>query len=162
MANALRNSKPFQMSRYPAISIGIAALDARLKDRAENDLTIGKDRPVAGGKLLLTRYHNHGAALNLGQHTPKIMQGISVVFTILIAVVFVLTLGKKGNHLLKLGLSLLLGGAFSNTYDRLSKGYVVDYFRIGARNPKIRRVIFNISDFAIMIGALLTVISQNA
>ena len=37
------------------------------------------------------------------------------------------TLGQKGKAALKLGLAFLLGGAFSNTYDRLKRKYVVDY-----------------------------------
>ena len=35
-------------------------------------------------------------------------------------------LGMRGKKLLKAGLSLLLGGAFSNTYDRVMREYVVD------------------------------------
>ena len=40
-------------------------------------------------------------------------------FTLILTVVFIVSLGHRGNNLLRLGLSLLLGGAFNNTYDRL-------------------------------------------
>ena len=51
----------------------------------------------------------------------------------------------------------MLGGAYSNTYDRLVRKYVVDYvsFRVPGR---LKKVIFNIGDFCIMIGALLCVL----
>ena len=62
--------------------------------------------------------------------------------------------------MMKFGLSLLLGGAFSNTYDRLKRGYVVDYFRVNVPVKRIRKLIFNISDFCIMIGALLIVLEE--
>ena len=75
------------------------------------------------------------------------------------AAVFVCSLGQRGNRLLRLGLSLLLGGAFSNTYDRLKRRYVVDYLTFNVRWKPLRRVVFNLSDFCILIGALLAVIS---
>ena len=53
--------------------------------------------------------------------------------TVLVTLLFVLTLGTKGNKALKTGLAMLLGGAFSNTYDRLKRKYVVDYFSFGVR-----------------------------
>ena len=62
--------------------------------------------------------------------------------------------------MLKFGLSLLLGGAFSNTYDRLRRGYVVDYFRLNVPAKRIWNLIFNISDFCIVIGAVLVVLGE--
>ncbi len=144
---------------YKAIVGCIVILDAFLKSKAEKKLRRGEDRPAAGGRILLTKYHNRGAALNFGQKNPQLIKWISVVFTMFVSMVFVLTLTRKGNRLLKLGLALMLGGAFSNTYDRLSKGYVVDYFRIACPIKCVQNVIFNISDFCIIIGSLMTVIS---
>lgn len=60
--------------------------------------------------------------------------------------------------MLKTGLSILLGGAYSNTYDRLVRGYVVDYFGFQVKNERLRNIVFNISDFCIMIGALISVL----
>ncbi|MDE7359775.1 MAG: signal peptidase II, partial [Lachnospiraceae bacterium] len=60
----------------------------------------------------------------------------------------------------KAGLALLLGGAYSNTYDRLTRKYVVDYVSFPVKNRRIRRIVFNISDFCIMIGALLLVLGE--
>jgi signal peptidase II len=44
-------------------------------------------------------------------------------------------------------MSLILGGALSNTADRLIRGYVVDYIPMG------RKMYGNISDLAIFAGA---------
>ena len=52
----------------------------------------------------------------------------------------------------------MLGGAFSNTYDRLTKKYVVDYLEL-PKVPLLNKIIFNLSDFCIALGALLTVLS---
>ena len=63
--------------------------------------------------------------------------------------------------MLKLGLSLLLGGAFSNTYDRFTREYVVDYFSFCSPWKGLNRIVFNISDFCIIIGSLIAVLSTS-
>ena len=114
--------------------------------------------PVMNGKMYLTRYHNEGAFLNLGEKKKVAVKYVSLVLTIGCLLVFVFTMGRRGKHLLKLGLSLMLGGAFSNTYDRMVRGYVVDYVGFCVPNKKFSNTIFNISDLFIMIGAALAVI----
>ena len=93
--------------------------------------------------------------------TKKRMRMLSILFTIIIAIFFLLTLCRKGNRALKLGLSLLLGGAFSNTYDRLTREYVVDYFSFCSPWTGLNQIVFNISDFCIIIGTLITVLASS-
>jgi len=57
---------------------------------------------------------------------------------------------------LKMSMALLLGGAYSNLYDRMKREYVVDYFGFNVKNQKLRSIVFNISDFCIMIGAAVS------
>ncbi|MCI8789255.1 MAG: signal peptidase II [Lachnospiraceae bacterium] len=52
------------------------------------------------------------------------------------------------------------GGAFSNTYDRWKRRYVVDYLTFNVRWKPLGRVVFNLSDFCIMIGALCAVLGM--
>ena len=54
---------------------------------------------------------------------------------------------------------MLLGGAVSNTCDRMTRGYVVDYLGFNVKSKKLSNIIFNLSDFFIMAGALLSVSS---
>ena len=58
-------------------------------------------------------------------------------------------LPKKGISLIKLALSVTLGGAVSNLYDRL-RDYVVDYFSI--QFGRLKRVVFNLGDMFIFFG----------
>ncbi len=53
----------------------------------------------------------------------------------------------------KIGLSMVLGGAISNLYDRLVKGYVVDYFSIEFK--RLKNVIFNLGDIFVFLGSLV-------
>ncbi len=117
------------------------------------------NKPLLGGKLLLRKYHNTGAMLGTGAKKPKRIALMSMIFTAFMTGVYVATLGYKGQGMLKAGLSLMLGGAYSNTYDRLRRKYVVDYISFGVKG-KLKNVIFNISDFGIILGAGLMVIGE--
>lgn len=138
---------------FAGIIIAIVATESVIKQVVEQNETEGERKPVLNGKLYVTKYHNYGAFLNLGQKHPEFIKGLSAGLCLACTVLFVLTLGMKGKTLLKAGLSVLLGGAFSNTYDRMVRGYVVDYFGFHVKNEKIRNIIFNISDFCILMGA---------
>ena len=58
---------------------------------------------------------------------------------------------------MKLPMALILGGALSNSADRLIRGYVVDYIPMSITNgnskPDKKRYFCNISDLAIFLGS---------
>lgn len=139
-----------------AIITGVFVGDLWIKNYIEKHIVDGELRTKLGGKLLIRKHHNKGAMLNLGERKRSVVAAISVILSIAAAVVLVLSFGQHGNHRLRIGLSLLLGGAFSNTYDRLKRKYVVDYISFGVKWKRFRNIIFNVSDFFIIIGALLT------
>lgn len=145
---------------YIILTLTILLIELILKDRMEQTFDLKKEQLLPGGKILLRKYHNYGAFLNFMQKKKKMLHLISIVFTLVILILFLLTLGKYGNKILKTGLSLLLGGAFSNTYDRLTKGYVVDYFSFVTPFKKLNQIVFNLSDFCILIGCLLIVLQE--
>lgn len=119
-----------------------------------------EEKEILGGRLYLTKYHNEGAFLNFGEKKKKVVAAVSLGLSVFCLILFVLSFFKRGNSLLKTGLSLLLGGAFSNTYDRLKRKYVVDYFGFRfKRFPKLSKVVFNLSDFFIVMGAMLVTVA---
>ena len=81
-------------------------------------------------------------------------------------------LHRKQARVQKIGLALILGGAYSNTYDRLKRKYVVDYFSVLIETKRIKNrflrkfadkintMVFNLADFGIMIGAILFVMGE--
>ena len=69
-------------------------------------------------------------------------------------------LGRRGNYVMKLGLSLLLGGAASNAFERAAYGKVTDYFRISIGSKKLEKIIFNIGDFCIFAGSALAAVGS--
>lgn len=133
----------------------------------EKNKELGKIELKLNGKVAIKRFHNRGAILSLGEKKQHFIAILSLVCTILVTGIFVVILKKKGQPVLKTGLALVLGGAYSNTYDRMKRNYVVDYlsFPIGIYNSLIKKfgtIVFNISDFGIIIGSVLLVVSAKS
>lgn len=143
---------------YLCIVALIFAGELGIKNYVENKRNAGEEKEICKGRILLRKYHNKGACMNLGEKKSNVVAGLSLILTAVLALVFLFTLTRHGNGWLKAGLSLLLGGAFSNTYDRLKRKYVVDYFSFGVKWAPLRAIVFNISDFCILIGALIIAI----
>lgn len=146
--------------RYILMILTIFTGELFWKEHVEREIPEGSSKKALRNTVILTKHHNYGAAFNTGERRPGIVKGISVLLTVLAAIFFIFSFGTVGKGMLKFGLSLLLGGAFSNTYDRLRRGYVVDYFRLNVPAKRIRNLIFNISDFCIVVGAVLAVLGE--
>ena len=139
------------------IVMAVFTADYIIKNKVEKSGNLPR---VAGkGCFLLKRYHNKGAMLNLGEKYPKAVAAVSVILTIFVLGLLLFSFGNRGNNLLRVGLSLLLGGAFNNTYDRLKRKYVVDYLSFRVKWKPLAGVVYNLSDFCIMAGALISCIA---
>ena len=146
---------------YLVIILVIFLGDLWIKKYIENHYGDSRIEKKCNGKILIRKYHNRGFALNIGQNRNKVVVGISLAMTLAVFLLFLLSFGTRGNRLLRTGLSLVLGGAFSNTYDRLRHNYVVDYISFGVKWKRLRKIIFNVSDFCIIIGALLSALGAS-
>jgi signal peptidase II len=62
---------------------------------------------------------------------------------------------EQGQRLLALSLTLILGGALGNLWDRLTLGHVVDFISVHYGNSYFPA--FNIADSAICVGAVLMI-----
>lgn len=162
---------------YIMIIVSLLAADSIIKWLVEKQKNIDGTLRI-GKRIVIKRYHNRGAMLNLGDKKQYFIALLSLVFSAFVTGIFVATLGKKGKRLLKTGLALILGGAYSNTYDRLRRKYVVDYFSMSLFNQqnldqkkysgrllrkvdaKFSSIVFNLADFGIIIGAMLMMISE--
>ncbi|GFI01419.1 lipoprotein signal peptidase [Lachnospiraceae bacterium] len=146
--------------QYLAVLFGIFGLELKIKNKIEETKKEGQTEEKCGGFVLIRKHHNKGAFLNTGQHRPKLIAAVSLLLTAVLSVFYIVTLGTAGKGLLKWGLTLLLGGAYSNTYDRLMREYVVDYVSFDLPFG-LKKIIFNIGDFCIMIGALISTIGYS-
>ena len=55
----------------------------------------------------------------------------------------------------KLAFTLVLAGGASNLFDRMTRGYVVDYFSIQWK--ALKKVVFNLGDIFIFAGSVLLI-----
>jgi signal peptidase II len=78
--------------------------------------------------------------------------GVGIVLVLLLFI----AIRHRWTGLALAGVTLVLAGGSSNLVDRVVRGTVIDFVSIGVAG--LRTGIFNIADFAIMIGGLLIVI----
>ena len=116
---------------------------------------------VIPGLLDFTHVQNTGAAFGLFNaaefaYKPAVMIAIAAVALIAIAAYG----AQLGFHerMARLGLSLILGGAFGNLIDRALIGHVVDFVDVYWGNSHFWA--FNVADAAITIGAILVLLDM--
>ena len=145
---------------YIGIIVVIFLMELFIKNKMDASLKSYEKKEILKGKIVIQKYKNKGACMNLFDKHRKMVAIISIIFSVSIFIYFLFSLGNRGNVLLRTGLAILLGGAFSNTYDRLQRKYVVDYFSFHTKSKKINSIVFNIADFCILIGAMMTTIAS--
>ena len=141
---------------YIILILSIFVGDGIIKKYIEDTKQYGKDEKILNGKIIISKYHNKGAMLNFLENNVKLVLALSSAMLGAVFVILAIFLPKKENKLLKLGLALILGGALSNTYDRIKKGYVVDYFSF----HWLKKIVFNLSDICIFLGTFITAIAK--
>ena len=67
---------------------------------------------------------------------------------------------RKDSAVERIGLAVTIGGALSNLYDRIFRGYVVDYFSI--EWDRLKKVVFNLGDMFVFLGSAVIVAEQVA
>lgn len=140
---------------YIIIIASIFLGDGWLKEYVENHKELGKEEDILKGRITVLKHHNKGAALNFMEKRPEWAVRASFCAMGVLGTVMVQVFSSKGQGLLKFGTALMAGGGLSNLWDRIRKGYVVDYFTVNA--GKLKKVIFNISDWMIFIGGFFLI-----
>lgn len=135
-----------------------AGLDLGVKKYVEENLKLGEEWRIWRGHAFFRRVHNKGMMLNSLEKYPQTIKTASVLACAVLWFWEGILLKKPGYKVVKLGTALMAGGAAGNTYDRLKRGYVVDYLGFKSKNKKLTDITFNLSDFALFGGALLTIL----
>lgn len=138
---------------YILIALTLFVLDWNIKNYIEENFKIGDKKDILNGKITLKKQYNRGFSLNFLEHKAELVKKVSAIVFALLVLVFLLILPQKKKHLKKLGLSICLGGAASNVWDRLKRGYVIDYFSFNIK--PLKKIIFNLGDIFIFIGSII-------
>lgn len=152
---------PMLQRTHPAawlwLSLGVIALDQATKFLATRFLEL-YERVVVLPVLDFTLLHNTGAAFSLLAGASGWQRWFFIGLALTVSAVLMVWIWRtpRGEKLLPLSLSLILGGALGNVIDRIVHGYVVDF--IHAHWGAAYFPAFNIADSAITIGAGLLIL----
>lgn len=110
--------------------------------------------------LNLTYVHNKGAAFSFLSSAGGWQRWFFTVVSIVAVVVLLVWLKrlKPVEKLLAVSMSLILGGAVGNLYDRVAYGYVIDF--LDAYYQQWHWPVFNIADSAIVLGVGLMLLEM--
>lgn len=153
------------MSLYRARTFHyLLALIVILLDRWSKRLVAGhiamyRHIQIIPGFFRLTHTENTGAAFSLFADSPAHWKtGMLIGFSVLAMVIVSVLLWKQERPLTITGiaLSLILGGAVGNLWDRIASGRVVDFLLFYVK--QYQWPVFNFADSAIVVGAGLLVL----
>ncbi len=137
------------------IPLSIFTMDTIVKHYVDKHFPMGKKKWFFGKKVLIHKYYNTGAAFDFLADSPRLIRGIHAGIFAIVFIFYTILSCHKGNEALRISAGMMLGGGASNLSDRLVKGHVVDYVSFGTPFKRFNKIVFNISDFFIFLGAFL-------
>lgn len=153
------------MSSYRArslhfiVALLVVLLDRWTKRLVATHIGMYAHVQIIPGFFRLTHTENTGAAFSLFADSPSHWKaGLLIGFSVIAMVIVSVLLWKQARALTTTGiaLSLILGGAVGNLWDRVATGRVVDFLLFYFK--QYQWPVFNLADSAIVVGATLLVI----
>ncbi len=126
------------------ILAAVVIIDQYSKHYIQTHMLPGISMPVIDNIFHITYVLNPGAAFGILENQQAFFVIIALLMLCLSAYFF--SRIPQNFRLMRLGISLLAGGAVGNVIDRVQTGYVVDFFDL--------RIwpVFNVADIAIVTG----------
>ena len=146
---------------FLAIPAVIFCADGAVRHRIDKRMETGEKKEICGGRIVLRKRYNEGAAFGICKSRPEAVTAVQGVLLAAAAAGFSMLLPKKGRTGLKISLGMLVGGGLGNFCDRIRKGHVVDYISIPSRCKCLSNIVFNLSDLFVFAGAVFGMLSAN-
>jgi signal peptidase II len=144
------------------IAVLVIALDRVTKLWVVRNIVAGQAIVVWPHVFRLTHVLNTGAAFSMfeGASSPNLVRNALVAFSVIAVLVVLAMIWKMGQTvtLTSIALSLILGGAIGNLYDRVKFSYVVDFLEVHI--VRYHWPDFNVADSAIVVGACLLLLEM--
>ena len=141
-----------------SIALLVILVDRWTKHLAATRIALYRHIQIIPGVFRLTHTENSGAAFSLFADSPAHWRnGFLIGFSVIAMVIVAVLLWKQVRALTTTGiaLSLILGGAAGNLWDRLASGKVVDFLLFYIK--QYQWPVFNLADSSIVVGAGLLV-----
>jgi len=137
------------------IPLSVLLLDQITKFYIENNFPFHQPVNIIGNYLRFTFVYNPGIAFGLNFASGPVYLVLAIIITI-----FIIWLAIKENRKLSFfSYCIIIGGALGNIFDRVYRGYVVDFIDIGI-NENLRWFVFNLADSFITIGIFLLILDS--
>lgn len=145
------------MLKWLWLSAVVIVFDQITKSMVSDSLQLFQSIPIMPS-LNLVLAHNSGAAFSFLSDAGGWQRWFFAVIAMVVSVVIVVWLKrlKSSERRLAVALSLVLGGAVGNVWDRIVHGYVIDF--IDVYYGDWHWPAFNVADSAICVGAALLII----
>lgn len=140
---------------YLGIAVIIFLADYCLKNHVNETRLQGSSRSVLRGRVLLRNCHNENFALGWKPSDPEAVQAVRTFLLCGLTWEFIQNLFQRGKRLSKTALAFLLGGGWNNFYEQKRNGSVTDYVSFRTGKKKLDQIVWNLSDFFILAGAVL-------
>ncbi len=140
------------------IAVLVIVVDRWTKHLAATRIAMYSHIQIIPGFFRLTHTENTGAAFSLFADSPAHWKTAALIGFSVVAMVIVLCLLWKQSQALTMtgvALSLILGGAAGNLWDRVVSGRVVDFLLVYVK--QYQWPVFNLADSSIVVGAVLLV-----
>lgn len=134
---------------------GIFLMDLLCKEYVLKHREKGEEIRIFKDRVILRNVRNYGFAMNCLDRFPTVIRTAAAAVNTAAAMVFAFLLTRPGRKLEKAGLACIVGGGLSNLYDRIHRGYVVDYVSFQSPWKRLTDLVFNIGDFFIIGGSIL-------
>ena len=156
------NKEDSAMSRlwpYLLLVLVIVGLDQWTKSLASSQLQYGIPVEILS-VFNLTLQHNQGAAFSFLSDAGGWQRWFFTIVSSVVSIVLAVWLYRLSaqEKMLAASLSLILGGAIGNLWDRIELGYVVDFISVHYQMHYFPA--FNIADSAITVGAGLMLLDM--
>jgi signal peptidase II len=143
------------------VAAGVFALDRLTKWVIESTMTTFDVQPVIPGFFDIVHARNRGAAFSILANSDSIWRDVLLIGISAAALLIVGSMLRNATQLDRrtaIALSLILGGAIGNVFDRVMFGAVTDFldFYIG----DLHWPAFNVADSAIVIGSGLLLLGM--
>jgi signal peptidase II len=138
------------------LALVVVILDLLSKYWVSSTLTYGT--PVVFTSFFnFTLLHNEGAAFSFLSDAGGWQRWFFTAIAGVASVVFAIWIARCAHKFREaFGLTMILGGAVGNLYDRVQHGYVVDFIVVHYQDYYFPA--FNLADSAITLGAILLIV----
>jgi len=144
--------------KYITVLLMVLGIDLATKRWANEHLLLGEKKELVKNRFYFWHIKNDGIAYHkFSGERGKILLGTGGIIAFYFCMLLRILL-KKENMPAALPLSIMLGGALGNFFDRLKSGKVTDFLYVNVEGK--RMPIFNVADVGVVLGAVLLLFSK--